>query len=258
MSSGCVVVTGGGTGLGRAIALRFALEGRTVAVLGRHDESLLGTSQLAKGQPGRIIPQACDVRSEEDIQRAFEWLGKNFDFIDALVNNAGGQFISPANEMSLKGWNAVIDLNLTSVFAVSRAAYPLLKVHGGCVVNISLSGVERGSMGIAHSIAARSGVLGLTRTLALEWAPDRIRLNCIAPGVMLTDGFLREGASDSAAKLVRDGVPWGRATKVEEVAALVLFLASPEGEMITGQLLFQDGGAHLGGGLHFLQRTTTS
>ncbi|MGE0725471.1 MAG: SDR family NAD(P)-dependent oxidoreductase, partial [Alphaproteobacteria bacterium] len=172
--------------------------------------------------------------------------------IDLLVNNAGGQYFAPATAISARGWQAVIDLNLTAVFNLCKAAQPFLARQGGAIVNISLSGVERGSMGMAHSIAARAGVLGLTRTLALEWAPERIRANCVGPGTVMTRGL--EGEADRALldRLVT-ATPLGRPTAAEEVAELVAFLASPAGAMITGQLLQIDGGAHLGAGLHLIE-----
>ena len=119
------------------------------------------------------------------------------------------------------------------------------------MVNISLSGVDRGSMGIAHSIAARAGVLGLMRTLALEWAPDNIALNCIGPGAVITEGLAGEAARAMLDRLVQ-ATPMGRATSVEEVAELVAFLSSPAGHLMTGQLIQLDGAAHLGSGLHML------
>ncbi|HXD42316.1 MAG TPA: SDR family oxidoreductase, partial [Ramlibacter sp.] len=112
-------------------------------------------------------------------------------------------------------------------------------------------GVDRGSMGIAHSIAARAGVLGLTRSLALEWAKDGIRLNCIGPGAVITEGLAGEAAKPLVDRLI-EATPLGRPTSVEEVAELVAFLASPAGALMTGQLIQIDGAAHLGPGLHML------
>jgi citronellol/citronellal dehydrogenase len=150
------------------------------------------------------------------------------------------------------GWAAVIDLNLTSVFTMCQAVRPLMqRASGGAIVNLSLSGVERGSMGIAHSVAARSGVLGLTRTLALEWAADGIRVNCLGPGTVLTSALDRYGDLPALQRLTSE-VPLGRTTTVEEVAELVAFLVSPAGAMVSGQLWHVDGAAHLGPGLHMI------
>jgi len=244
------VVTGAGSGIGRAIALRLVELGARVTGIGRHVETLAETGSRASG-PGDYDHEACDVR---DTKAAAAVLAKVGDSrgLDLLVNNAGGQFFAPAVDITPGGWEAVIDLNLTSVFHLTKAAHPYLAEGGGSVINISLSGVERGGMGMAHSIAARSGVLGITRTLALEWAPAGIRLNCIGPGTVLTHALSDEASQHVLGNLVDRGTPMGRPTPPEHVAELVVFLTSPAGALMTGQLLQIDGGAHLGAGLHML------
>jgi citronellol/citronellal dehydrogenase len=243
-------VTGAGSGIGRGIALRLLALGMDVFGTGRREEALAGTAQLAEGLPGKFSFETCNVRQTDAIEALVQKIGER-QGIDLLVNNAGGQFFAPAVGISRKGWDAVIDVNLTSVFIVTKAAFPFLKQSQGTVVNISLSGVDRGSMGIAHSLAARAGVLGLTRTLALEWAGEGVALNCIGPGAVLTEGLVGEAAKAMLDRLVA-ATPMGRATSVEEVAELVAFLASPAGHLMTGQLIQIDGAAHLGAGLHML------
>lgn len=247
----CGFITGAGSGIGRGIALRLLALGMDVFGTGRRADALAETARLAEGLPGRFSHEPCSVRDTPAIEALVTRVGER-QGIDLLVNNAGGQFFAPATDINRKGWDAVIDVNLTSVFIVTKAAYPFLKARQGAVINISLSGVDRGSMGIAHSIAARAGVLGLTRTLALEWARDGIALNCIGPGAVITEGLAGEAATALLDRLV-EVTPMGRPTTVEEVAELIAFLASPAGHLMTGQLIQIDGAAHLGAGLHMLQ-----
>ncbi|RZM02909.1 MAG: SDR family oxidoreductase [Variovorax sp.] len=243
-------VSGAGSGIGRGIALRLLALGMDVFGTGRRAEALQETAALADPLAGTFRFETCNVRDTPAIEALVRRAGEAHG-IDLLVNNAGGQFFSPATLINRKGWDAVIDVNLSAVFTVTRAAHPYLKARQGTVVNISLSGVDRGSMGIAHSIAARAGVLGLTRTLALEWARDRIALNCIGPGAVLTEGLSGEAAKPMLDRLV-EATPMGRATSVEEVAELVAFLATPAAHLMSGQLIQIDGAAHLGSGLHML------
>lgn len=244
------IVTGAGSGIGRAISLRLVELGMSVTGFGRHEETLAETGGLASG-PGSYDFRPCSVRDLDTSLRLVAEVGDERG-LDLLVNNAGGQFFAPALDITPGGWNAVLDLNLTSIFHLTRAAHPYLATSHGSVQNISLSGVERGGMGMAHSVAARAGVLGVTRTLALEWATDGIRLNCIGPGTVITHGLSEEASDHVLGNLVEKATPMGRPTPVEDVAELVAFLASPAGALMTGQLVQIDGGAHLGRGLHML------
>jgi citronellol/citronellal dehydrogenase len=243
-------VSGAGSGIGRAIVIRLIELGMSVFGTGRRAEMLEETASLTHGMAGKFSYQACNVRDTEAIEVLIREVGES-QGIDLLVNNAGGQFFAPATEISRKGWDAVIDLNLSAVFTVTKAAYPYLKARRGSVASISLSGVDRGSMGLSHSIAARAGVLGLTRSLALEWAKDGIRLNCIGPGTVVTEGLAGEAARPMLERLIA-ATPMGRPTSLQEVAELVAFLASPAGALMTGQLIQIDGAAHLGPGLHMV------
>jgi citronellol/citronellal dehydrogenase len=244
------LVTGAGSGIGRAIVARLVELGATVTGLGRHEETLAETG-AALDRPDAYDFRVCDVRDTEAVTATLAEVADSRG-LGLLVNNAGGQFFAPAVDITPGGWRAVVDLNLTSVFHLTRTAYPYLARTRGSVVNISLSGVERGGMGMAHSIAARAGVLGLTRTLALEWAREGIRLNCIGPGTVLTHALSDEASDHILGNLVDRATPMKVPTRVEDVAELVAFLASPAGALMTGQLLQIDGGAHLGQGLHML------
>jgi citronellol/citronellal dehydrogenase len=244
------IVTGAGSGIGRAIAIRFAMLGAHVVGVGRNADALDRTAELIAKAGGAFEARPCDVRDREASADLVREIGGRRG-IDTLVNNAGGQFAAPAEKISPRGWDAVISLNLTAVFALSSAAFPYLSRHGGCIINMSLSLAERGTPGIAHSVAARAGVLGLTRTLALEWASRGVRVNCIGPGIVETDtldGRYRE----TVLKQVETSTPLGRTTLPEEVAELAAFLASPAGELMTGQLIQIDGGMHIGAGFNML------
>jgi citronellol/citronellal dehydrogenase len=244
------LVTGAGSGIGRTIALRLVALGMNVVGTGRRAELLAETLRQAEGMAGSFAFETCDLRDAEAAEALVRTVGER-QGIDLLVNNAGGQFYAPAVDITRKGWDAVIAINLSAIFTVTRAAYPYLKARRGSVVNISLSGIDRGSKGLAHSIAARAGVLGMSRSMALEWAADGIRLNCIGPGVVTTEGLETPTAKKMLSSLLA-ATPAGRATTPEEVAELTAFLASDAGALMTGQLIQIDGAAHLGAGLHMI------
>jgi citronellol/citronellal dehydrogenase len=239
-----VVVTGAGSGLGRAIALRLLSLGAKVVGIGRRAERLEETGALAGEHTKRYASHAFDLRDEAAVDTGVAAISQAHQ-VTALVNNAGGQFVAPATAITRRGWNAVIDLNLTAVFRLCQLFQPALAKSGGAIVNISLSPIERGALGMAHGIAARAGVLGMTKSLALEWAPQGIRVNCIGPGSVATAGLDEEVSAETKPRLVA-GIPLGRLTRPEEVAEFVGYLVSPAGRMISGQMLQIDGLAHLG------------
>lgn len=245
------IVTGAGSGIGQGICVRLVELGAMVTGIGRTESALEETADLAARGPGRFRWFTADVRDCARVRSVIAESSAGVG-IDLLVNNAGGQFYAAAEQISDNGFRSVVDLNLSAVFTVISEARQFLAERGGTIVSISLSGVERGSMGLAHSLAARAGVLAMTKTIALEWAHLGIRANCIAPGVVISDSLPESVASSLRDRVVPESVPAGRPTPVADVAELVAFIATPAGRMITGQLLQIDGAAHLGRGLHML------
>lgn len=244
------LVSGAGSGIGRGIAVRLVELGAHVIGIGRRREALDETKRLSC-DASRFESIACDVREHDAFRDAIDRTGRDWG-LDLVVNNAGGQYFAPAAEISHKGWSSVIDLNLTAVFTACSAAFPYLARGRGSIVNISVSAVERGGIGMAHSISARAGVLGLTRSLALEWAQSGVRVNCLAPGSVETAGLLDEASAQVMNDVLTKGVPMQRQTSIAEIAELVAYLASPASAAVTGQVIYLDGGAHIGGGLHML------
>lgn len=248
------LVTGGGSGLGRAIARRMNELGARVWVVGRTEADLAATVDGC-ARPVRAHWRTVDVRDHEAFTALVAEIGDTAG-LDVLVNSAGGQFFAPATDISAGGWHAVLELNLDAVFWACTAAYPYLRrSRHASILNLSLSGVERGGMGMAHSVAARSGVLGLSRTLALEWAGDGIRVNCLGPGTVITER-LEANADPEVLDALVAATPLGRATQPGEVAEMACVLASRAGAMTTGQLIQVDGGASLGAGLHMIDAPT--
>jgi NAD(P)-dependent dehydrogenase (short-subunit alcohol dehydrogenase family) len=237
------LVTGGGTGIGRGIALELARAGADVAVLGRRSEPLESAACeiRALGRCALAIP--ADVRDWEAVQAAVRRCVDELGGLDILVNNAGGQFGAPFATLSPKGWRAVIDLNLNGVFHCIRAAGDVfIPQRRGKVINIIAAFSRRAAPNLAHSGAARAAVENLTRSLALEWAPYNIQLNCISP-VVLTEAFTRNmSGAPGAVERFLAAVPAGRGASVQEVGWLAVFLASPAGDFMTGEHLALDGG----------------
>ncbi|GAA3731885.1 SDR family NAD(P)-dependent oxidoreductase [Salinactinospora qingdaonensis] len=241
------LVTGAGTGIGRAVALRLAALGALVVGVGRTAATLENTGELAAATApaGRFLARPVNVRDRAQAAELVASVGREHG-LQLLVNNAGGQFVAPARQLSRRGWNSVIDLNLTAIATLTTAALPWLAQRGGSVATISLSAPENGIPNLSHSAAARSATLGMTRELAGRWWPDGVRLNCIAPGTVLTEGVRHELPPDVLADVLAR-TPLGRDTRPAEVAELVAFLATPAGAQLTGQLLTLDGGATLTG-----------
>ncbi|HLZ69610.1 MAG TPA: SDR family oxidoreductase [Dehalococcoidia bacterium] len=237
------LVTGGGTGIGRGIALELARAGASVALLGRRPEPLTGVAGEIRALGRCALAVPADVRDWEAVQAAVQCTVAELGGLDILVNNAGGQFGAPFETLSPKGWKAVIDVNLNGVFHCIRAAGEVfIPQRRGKVINIIAAFSRRAAPNLAHSGAARAGVENLTRSLALEWAPYNIQLNCISP-VVLTEAYLKNaGGTPGAIERFVASVPAGRGGSEQEVGWLAVFLASSAGDYMTGEHLALDGG----------------
>lgn len=250
-----VLVTGGGTGIGRMTALQFARLGADVAVLGRRAEPLENVVEELRSAGVQASSHIADIRDDEAVNRAFEEISDAWGGVDVLVNNAGGQFPKLAVDISITGWRSVVDLNLTGTFICSQAfaRSAIARGAGGRIVNVTTAAALRPSQGLAHTISARSGVIAMTRALALEWAEHGITVNGVAPGMINTAGLVEQelgGETSVVERLADDAVPLRRAGLPEEVAGLIAFLASRACAYMTGETVLLDGGYTLGPGMH--------
>ncbi|MGH2515210.1 MAG: SDR family oxidoreductase [Ktedonobacterales bacterium] len=240
------IVSGGGTGIGRAIARELAALGATVVLCSRSLEHLEPTRDEILAAGGKADALVCNIRDAGAVNAFFATVTERHGPLAGLVNNAGGQFISPAEAITPKGWHAVVETNLTGAFYMSQAAFTHgLRETGGAIVNIVMD-MWRGYPGMAHSAAARAGVVNLTQTLALEWAAYGVRVNAVAPGLINSSG-LKTYPAEVRAQLAVFGreVPAGRMGTEREVAAAVTFLLSPAAAFISGETLKVDGAGSL-------------
>jgi citronellol/citronellal dehydrogenase len=241
-----VVLSGGAGGIGRAIAWLFARLGAHVVLVGRNQERLDALAANLAGRKLKASAYAADIKDPDAVKALFDAVRKTHGRVDGLINSAGGQFPQPAIDFSVKGWNAVINTNLNGTWYMMQAAAQHWRdnKYPGSIVNIVVV-TTHGLYGIAHTIAARSGVIGLSRSVAVEWAPLKIRVNCVAPGAIETEGWKVYSPEARAAyprsnPMMRAGSPW-------DVAEACVYLAGPSGGFVTGETLTVDGGGQLWG-----------
>lgn len=241
-----VVISGGAGGIGRAAAWLFARLGAHVVIAGRSEEKIVGVVNAIREGGLACSGHSVDIRDPDAVAAFFDKIWSEHGRLDILVNSAGGQFPQPAIDFSVKGWNAVINTNLNGTWFMMQGAARKWRDSGlpGSIVNIVVV-TTHGLYGVAHTVAARAGVIGLTRSVAVEWAPLGIRVNCIAPGAIETEGWKvytpeARAAYPRSNPMMRVGTAW-------DIAEASVYLGGPSGRFVTGELLTVDGGGQLWG-----------
>lgn len=242
------LITGGGTGIGLEIATAYARLGASVMLVGRNEERVQAAAQALTKEGGKAAALKVDVRNYDEVKQAVDATVEHFGSLDILVNNAAGNFVCPTAELSPNGWRTVIDIDLNGTFYGCQAAYPHLKSsqYGGSIISIvTMLGVT-GWPGAAHAAAAKGGILSLSRTLAVEWGDDNIRVNTISPGpIGDTEGvrkmYIEKGNGDLEAKKTA----LNRFGRKEDIANAAVYLGSDLANYVTGDNIIVDGGRWL-------------
>lgn len=240
-----ILVTGGGSGIGYSIAKQFLENGAKVIITGRNEEKLQkAIEQLSTF--GEVTSHICDIREQSQIEELVAYIKEKYGILDILVNNAGGQFPSLAKDLSFNGWRSVINNNLNGTFYMTQAmanAFFLPQKQGN-IINI-IANIYKGFPGMAHTGAARAGVDNLTKSLAIEWARQGIKVNAVAPGIIQSTGL--ERYPKELIEGIAKSIPVNELGSTDDVAHAVLFLASTYAKFITGETLYVDGGQRLWG-----------
>jgi len=237
-----IVITGGGSGIGRCTAHELAALGAHVVLIGRKLARLQDVASEIVADGGRATFHACDIRDEAAVKDVVQAIVVAHGRIHSLVNNAGGQYIAPLETIAAKGWDAVIATNLTGGFLMARECYlQSMQAHGGAIVNI-VADIWGSMPGMGHSGAARAGMVSITETAALEWARSGVRVNAVAPGYIASSGM--DHYPPEAGPMLREmraTVPLGRFGNEAETSAAIAFLLSPAAAFISGSVLRVDG-----------------
>lgn len=239
-----IIVTGGGSGIGRCTAHELAALGATVCIAGRTKEKLEKVQQEITEDGGKCSIYPCDIRVEEEVIGMIDSVLTEHKRIDGLVNNAGGQYRQPLSEISSRGFESVVRLNLFGGFIVMREVYNRwMGENGGNIVNV-IADIWHGWPNYAHSGASRGGMLTLSESAASEWAPAGVRVNCVAPGGVASSGFdTYEPAAQRVILEFPKAIPMQRYGNVAEVSSAIVYLLSPAAAFITGSCIRVDGGA---------------
>lgn len=238
------LITGGGTGIGESITLALARAGADVVVSSRDPAHLEGVSRAASACGRRALAVPCDVRDADSVEALLARVRDDLGRLDVLVNCAAGNFLCPAEKLSPNGFRSVIEIDLVGTFLCSRAAFPLLAINGGSIINITATLDYQGVPLQVHAGSAKAGIDAMTRHLASEWGSRGIRVVAIAPGpIGDTEGMRRLGGGKEAE--IARAVPLGRLGRRDEIASMAVYLASAAGAWITGTTVVIDGGQRL-------------
>ncbi len=243
------LVTGAGTGIGKATASLFARLGASVILSGRTQEKLEKTGDLIRRTGSKFLVAVGNIRDPEQVEDIYKRSYSKFGAVDFVINNAGGQYPQDSIDFSVKGWNAVVDTNLNGTWYMMQKAAQYWRDRGGegSIVNI-VAPFQRGMPGVTHTVAARAGIVFASRNVAVEWAPLSIRVNCVVPGPILTEGM--DVYPEEAFEGLKRSNLMMRHGDVQDIAEACVYLSAPSAKFVTGETLTVDGGYQIWGEMY--------